>query len=498
MQVSIETTSGLERRLTVGIPANQVESEVEKRLKQAAKTVRLNGFRKGKVPFKVVKQRFGLGVRQEVLGEVINRSFYQAVQEQDVKPAGQPDIEATQMDEGKDVEFVATFEVYPEVEVGEFDTFNVTQLVADVTDADVDNMIEVLRKQQAGWKEVDRAAAEEDRVNIDYVGTKDGEEFDGGSADGSDLVIGSKSMIPGFEDGIVGMQAGDEKVLQLTFPDDYHAEELKGAGVEFKVKVNSVSEQELPALDEAFFEKYGVSEGDEEKFREEVKLNMQRELKNRIKSKVKNQVMDALLDANSVELPKALVVGEIDTLRNQMLQQFQGMDMSKMDPKSIFPDQMFLEQAERRVALGLIVGEIVKKADIKIDSDRVREMVEELAGTYQEPEEVVNYYYSNKQLLAGVESAVLEDQVIEHILSLAKVEEVQSSYEEAIKQEKANPAADSLDVGGDEAALSDDEAALSGDEAALSGDETALSGEQVNATAGENITKDDQPSTSDD
>lgn len=438
MQVSIETTSGLERRLTVGIPADQVDSEVTKRLQQAAKTVRLNGFRKGKVPLKVVRQRFGAGVRQEVLGEVINRTFYEAVQKEDVKPAGQPDIEATQLDEGKDVEFVATFEVYPEVAVSDFAAFEITRLNAEVTGADIDNMIEVLRKQNASWEEVERAAADGDQLTIDFLGSKDGEEFEGGKGEGHELVLGSKSMIPGFEDGLVGTVAGEQKTLSLTFPDDYHAEALKGAAVEFKVTVHKICQQRLPELDAEFFAKYGVEENDEEKFRADVKANMERELSNAAKNKTKNQVMDALLGATEVDLPKALISSEIESLRNQMFQKFGGgASNQNLDLKSLMPDDMFTEQAERRVALGLIVGEVVKSADIKVDGDRVRAMVDEIASTYQEPEEVVNYYYSNRELLSGVESAVLEDQVVDHILATAKVTEKQCSYDEVTKQENA-------------------------------------------------------------
>lgn len=432
MQVSIETTTGLERRMTVGIPAEQVEAEVTKRLQQATKTVRLNGFRKGKVPLSVVKQRFGAGVRQEVLGEFMSRSFYDAVQQQDVKPAGQPSIEPKELGEGKDVEFVATFEVYPEVTVSDTSGFEIEKLVAEVTDADVDNMINVLRKQQATWTEVERAAATDDRVNINYTGTKDGEEFQGGKAEGQNLVLGSNSMIPGFEEGLVGLKAGDEKVLSLTFPEDYHAEELKGAAVEFAVKVNSVSEQQLPELNAEFFSKYGVESDDGEQFRADVRKNMERELKNAAKSKLKTQVMDKLIAAHEVDLPKALVAGEIEALRNQMMQQFGGAQ-ANLDLKALLPDEMFSEQAERRVALGLIVGEIVKAAEIKVDAARVRAMVEELASTYQDPEEVVNYYFNNRDLLASVESVVLEDQVVDHILGSAKVSETSSTYEDVIK-----------------------------------------------------------------
>lgn len=432
MQVSLETTSGLERRLTIGVPAEQVESEVEKRLKEAARNVRINGFRKGKVPLSEVKKRYGAGVRQEVVGEVISRSFYEAVQKENVKPAGQPNIQPKQLAIGKDLEYVATFEVYPTVALSDLSVFELTRTTAEVTEADVDNMIEVLRKHQATWTEVERAAADGDKVNIDFVGTKDGVEFAGGKAEGQDLVLGSKSMIPGFEDGILGLKGGDEKVIKVTFPVDYQAEELKGAEAEFTIKVNAVSESVLPELNKAFFQKFGVEKGGEKQFRKEVKANMDRELANAIKAKVKGQVMDALLASHKTEVPKALVANEISVLREQMLQRFGGQKQN-FDVKSLLPDTMFKEEAERRVALGLIVGEIVKSAKLKPDAKRVAGMIEDIASTYQEPKEVIDYYNSNRELMSGVESAVLEDQVVDYILSQAKVSEQQSTYDEVIK-----------------------------------------------------------------
>ncbi|WP_049721623.1 trigger factor [Gilvimarinus polysaccharolyticus] len=432
MQVSIETTSGLERRLTIGVPADTVEGEIEKRLKDAAKNIRINGFRKGKVPMKVVKQRYGAGVRQEVVGEVISRSFYEAAQKEDVKPAGQPSIQPKQMGEGKDLEFVATFEVYPEVTLGDVAGFKVTRESADITDEDIDNMIETLRKHQATFEVVDRAAADGDQVNIDFTGTKDGEEFDGGKAQGHNLVLGSNSMIPGFEDGIVGMKAGDEKTIKVTFPEDYQSEDLKGAAVEFAIKVNTVSEQTLPELKKPFFQTFGLEKGGIKAFQKEVKANMERELKNALKGKVKSQVMDQLIESHEVELPKALVGNEIDVLRNQMMQRF-GQQPKGFDAKSMLPDTMFEEEAKRRVALGLIVGEVVKSAKIKPDAKAVRGMVEEIASTYEEPQEVIDYYYSQRQMLAGVESAVLEDQVVEYILEKAEVTETTSTYDEIMQ-----------------------------------------------------------------
>jgi trigger factor len=436
MQVSIETTSGLERRLTVGVPAESIDSEVDSRLQKAAGNVRLAGFRPGKVPMKVMRQRFGAGIRQEVLGEVMSRSFQEAVIQEKLRPAGQPSIEPKNLEAGKDLEYVATFEVFPDVEVVELKDFEVEKPVAEVTDGDVDNIIEVFRKQQGSWEAVERDAVEGDKVNIDYTGTRDGEPFEGGSAEGSDLELGSGRMIPGFEDGVIGMKAGDEKTLQLSFPDDYHSEELKGAAVEFKVKLNSVLELVPAELNEELFAKYGVEEGGLDTFREEVRNNMARELKNAIQGKLKQQVMDALVAAHdSLEVPKALVAQEVNTMRKQMFQQFGGAGGAQdLDLESLLPDDMFTENAERRVKLGLVLSELVDKLELKADAGKVRELIEEMASTYQEPEEVVNYYYSNQEQLASVESRVLEDQMVEKLLENANILEKKCSYQEALAQ----------------------------------------------------------------
>ena len=432
MQVSLETTSGLERRLTIGVPAVQVETEVEKRLKDAAQNVRINGFRKGKVPMSVVKQRFGTGIRQEVVGDVINRSFYAAVQKESLRPAGQPSIQPKQLTPGQDLEYIAVFEVYPTVELSDVSAYAITRQTAEVLESDIDTMVEILRKHQATWSTVERAAEDGDQVNLDFVGTKAGVEFAGGKAEGQNLVIGSKTMIPGFEDGVIGMKAGDEKTITVTFPENYQAEELKGAEVQFALKVNSVSAAQLPELNKEFFVKFGVEKGGEKQFRKEVKANMERELSSALKVKVKTQVMDALFSTHTAELPKALVANEIQVLRNQMLQRFGGQQQN-FDVKSLLPDTMFAEEAQRRVSLGLIVGEIVKSAKLKPDAKRVRNMIDDIASTYQEPKEVVEYYNSNQELMAGIESAVLEDQVVDYVLSKAKVTEEVTSYEEAIK-----------------------------------------------------------------
>ena len=435
MQVSLQTTSGLERKLTVGIPAERVDSEVNVRLQKASKTVRLDGFRPGKVPMKVMKQRFGAGVREEVMQEVMNQSFSEAITQENIKPAGMPSIEPKNIEEGSDLEYVATFEVLPEIETKDYSSMTVERPIAEVGDADIDKMIETLREQQSTWEDVDRAAAEGDQVNINYVGTKDGEAFEGGTADNSPLELGSNRMIPGFEDGILGLKAGEEKVLSLTFPEDYQAEELKGAAVEFAVSVNSVAEKKLAELNDELFEKFGVKEGGEEKFREDVASNMKRELEKAIKTKVNNQVMDALVAIHDdLQIPQALIKQEITTLKQQMVQQFGGQAES-LDIDSLLPDEMFTEQADRRARLGLVLHAYVNSEGLTADPDKVKETIEGFAATYEDPEEVINYYYSNQQQLQQIQSMVLEDAVVEKLLGQATVTEKACSYEEVMAPE---------------------------------------------------------------
>ena len=432
MQVSVETTSGLERRLIVGVPSSRVDSAVDSRLQEAAKTVKLNGFRPGKVPMRVIRQRFGQSVRMEVLGQVMNDSFYEAIQQQGLKPAGRPEIEPKSLDEGKDIEFVATFEVFPEIELKDYSSIEVKKPVAEITTADIDEMIENLRTQRAAWEVAERAAAEGDQVNIDFAGTKNGEEFEGGKAEGTDLELGSGRMIPGFEDGIVGMTAGEEKVVALTFPEDYHSEELKGAAVEFKIKVNEVKERKLPELDDEFFKAFGVEEGGEEAFRAEVEKNMARELKNATKNRIKTQVMDGVLAVHGdLQVPKALISQEIDALRNQQMQQF-GALAEKLNPADILPDDLFRDNAERRVKLGLVLNELISSEEIKADADKVRETLEEMAASYEDKEEVINWYMSQPQQLQQIEGIVIEEQVVEKLLEKSKVSEETLSYKEVM------------------------------------------------------------------
>lgn len=432
MQVSVETTQGLERKMTIAVPGEQVDTAVNARLKEAAQNVNLNGFRKGKVPFKVVKSKFGKGVRQEVVGEMMNQSFHEAINQQSLKPAGQPTIDPTNLEEGQDLEFIAIFEVYPEISLPDFSKIEVERLSAELSESDIDEMIMTLRKQRQSWQVVERPAASEDMVNIDFVGRRDGEEFEGGKASGTTLVLGSEKMIPGFEAGIEGKSAGENFTISLKFPAEYQNKELADKEVEFEITLNSVSEQVLPEVDEEFYQSFGVEEGGEPAFREEVSNNMQREMKTASRNKLKNRVMDELVAAVDIEIPAALVVDEIGQLRQQALQQMGG---GQNIDASMLPDELFKEQASRRVLLGLLLGEVIQQKGLTADPTKVRESVEELAATYESPDEVINWYYGNKEQLATIESAVLEDQVFDYVVEQSKVSEKQVAYQEVIQPE---------------------------------------------------------------
>jgi trigger factor len=432
MQVSVENTSALERRMTIGVPAERIEAEVNKRLQQTARNAKIAGFRPGKVPMSVIRQRYEADARQEALGNVIQASFYEAVVEQKLNPAGAPAVEPKVFEKGKDLEYIATFEVFPEFAVAEFDGITVERLSADVTDADLDNMLEILRKQNVRYEAVEREAATDDQVTIDFVGKVDGEAFAGGSATGTQLVLGSGRMIPGFEDGLAGAKAGEERVLNLTFPQDYQNLDLAGKAAEFTVTVTAVAAPTLPELNETFFNQFGIKETGIDGFRTEVRKNMERELRQAIKTKVKNQVMDGLVASNPIEVPKALLSNEVDRLRVQAVQQFGG----NIKPDQL-PAELFEEQAKRRVVLGLIVAEVVKQHDLKPDDARVRELIQEMASAYQEPEQVVSWYYKNDQQLNEVRSVVLEEQVVDTVLQKASVTDKAVSYEEAVKPAEA-------------------------------------------------------------
>ena len=441
MQVSVEATTSIERRLTITVPAEQVDTAVDKKVNETAKTIRIDGFRPGKVPTKVVKKRYGASIRQDVLGDVIQSSYFEAMQKENLKPAGMPQIEPEQ-DKGEgEFVYTAIVEVYPEIKLVDAAGIAVDRMTSNIEDADVDTMIDVLLNQQTQWTEVLRAAADTDQLNLDFEGYLDGEAFDGGAAQGHDLVLGSNSMIPGFEDGILGMEASQDKDITVTFPKDYNAAELAGKEATFTIKVNTVSEATKPDLNEEFFARFNPKEEGEAGFRAEIRSNMNRELNQALKLKLKNGLLNAYLALNTFDVPKALVTEELGRLKEQALQEFGGGN-EKLDP-SILPDEMFQDQADKRVKIGLLAAEIIQQNDFKVDEDKVKTLVQEMAEGYQDPQEFIDYYMNNAEQRGQLDGVVLEDQVVEHLLAAASVNDVVVDYKTAVEPE-------AKDVTGDE------------------------------------------------
>jgi trigger factor len=429
MQVSVETTNGLERRMTVELPVERVDDEVQNRLKQMSRSASVKGFRPGKVPHKVLAQQYGQQVRDEVVGELIQSTYFEAVGQEKLQPAGMPNIEPTVNEAGKNLQYTATFEVMPEVTLADVSGAKLEKRVAEVSDDDLEKMMDTLLKQRATWEEIDRAAADDDRLNIDFKGTIDGEEFSGNSGENVPVTIGSGRMIKGFEEGLVGAKAGDELTLDLQFPEDYAHKEVAGKPVQFAVKVNSVEESKLPELDEEFAKSFGIGDGSLESLRQEVRNNMEREMKQALIDGNKQAVMDKLIELNSIEVPGALVENEAEQLKQQMMQQMhipEGKAGVELDTS------MFRDQAERRVSLGLILSEVIKSKELKADDDNVRAKVEELASTYEEPQQVIDWYYGDKSRLSQIESLVLEDAVVDWVFEQADVTEKSSSFDEVM------------------------------------------------------------------
>lgn len=428
MQVSVETTKGLERRMTVALPSDDIDTAVLERLQNLSKTTRMNGFRPGKVPFKVVKKRFEPQVRNEVLGSMINRSFYDAVQQENLRPAGQPNIEPDESvsdDPDTGFSFIATFEVYPEFDPVYNEKIEINRPTATIESHDIDEMIENLLKQRTEYSTVERVAKDADQIVIDFLGRLDGEEFDGGKAEKAPLVLGSNAMIPGFESQLIGLKAGDAQTINVTFPDDYQAEHLAGKETEFDITVHEVKEPALPELDEELVKSFGIEDGSVESLRADIQKNMQRELKQRVDGQVKTQVMDGLVSLNPIDVPTALVNEEIQRQKEQMLEQ-----MPEGSEVSALPDELFGDQAKRRVLLGLVVGEIIQQKQIKADAAAVRQQVERMASSYQDPQQVIDYYYGNQEMLKNIEGLVLEEAVTETVLQAATVIDEPTTFKE--------------------------------------------------------------------
>jgi trigger factor len=442
MQVTTEAVSGVARRLNVSIPTSRINEQFEARLKSTAKTIKINGFRPGKVPVNKVRADYGPGIRQDVINDIIRDSVFEAIQQEKINAVGLPNIEKVDLNADALV-YEATVEVYPEVAVNSFDGLQVERKQTSVNDADVDAMIENLQKQRQGWADTKGMAKKDMQVTFDFEGSIDGEKFDGGTAQDFKLVLGSGRMIPGFEDGIIGMKTGEEKVIDVTFPEDYQAENLKGKQAQFKITVKKVEKPKLPEIDAEFLQVFGVTEEEGvEKLKADVRKNMEREVKNSLRAQLKKSTFDAVLANNEVEVPSAMVTEEIGRQRQQMLQQFaQQFGGAQQFDENMLPDELFREQAERSVKLGVLVGKILEDAKLTVDQERVKALIEETAQSYEDPTEVVEYFTNDKQQRAQIEAVVLEDQVVDHILATATVNNTDVSYQDLLKEQQAQRAA---------------------------------------------------------
>ena len=420
LQVSVEAVKGLEKRMTVTIPADQIEQEVTTRLKKVGNTAKLKGFRPGKVPAKIIRQQYGAGVRQEVLNEMVQSSYTAAIDQEALKPAAMPTVEPADADDGNDFTYVATFEVFPEFELKALKDFPVERAETEIGDADIDEMIDTLRSQRADWTPVERQSADGDQVTIDFEGTLKGEPLEGGSGQDADIVIGQGQMLEDFEKNLLGLSAGDEKTFKLKFPKDYQATEIAGQKAEFKINVKAVAEQSLPEVDAEFVKGFGIESGDVEAFRQDVRNNMEREAKAMIDSEVKRQVMEHLLETNPIEVPSALITSEADNLRKEALRNL-GLPEDAPDGPNVPALDSYLEAAERRVRLSLLVGAVIEENSLQVDRDRVRDKLDEICAPYEQPDEIKKIYMQNPQLMGQIESMVLEEQVVDWLVSQAKL-----------------------------------------------------------------------------
>jgi trigger factor len=430
MQVTVETTQGLERRVKVEVPEDRVQGEVSKRLTNIAQSARLPGFRPGKAPMKVIAQRYGKQVREEVVGEIVQSSFQDAIVQEHLRPAGNPTIDPLEWESGSGVAYTAVFDVYPEVSLPPIESLRISRPEAEVGDADVDRMMERLRVQRRGWEAVERPATAGDRVSIDFEGVCEGEARDDLKAEGFAVELGAGQVFEAFDKGLVGAEAGQELSLDLHFPSDYAAGLLAGKPVTFKVKVHTVEEPVLPDIDDAFAETFGVKEGGIEQLRSEIRANMQRELDEGIRSVTKQRVMEALLAGRDLELPESLVQREVErSMASRRLElSHSGYDISQVE----LDEKDFEEPSRRRVSLGLLIAELIKENDIKADPNEVRARIDGIASTYEDPSEVVRWYYSEPSRLADVESTVLEDTVVEWILGRAEIGTETTSFDEIL------------------------------------------------------------------
>ena len=428
MHVTVEATSKLGRKMTVEVPAERIDSEIEKRLKSMTRNVKLHGFRPGKVPLRIVKQRFGNQVQKEVLGEVLQSSYQQAVSQEKLRPASGPSIVPKVAEAGKGLTYTATFEVFPEIKLADIGGLEIIRPVTEVTEGDIDKTLETLREQRRTWREVSRRAEKGDRVIVDYEGKIDGKTFEGGKAESTPIELGSGRMLNAFEDGLIGVQEGDDVSIELTFPEDYKPDKLAGKTANFDVKVKSVSQPVLPEVNEELAITFGVKSGGVSQFREEVRSNMERELKQMIKDRLKEQVMDGLLERNQIELPEALVKEEISRSKKLMMENL------GMDDHSKFPDAMFEENARKRVALWLLMSETIKTHNIEPDREKVEQTLQNIAASYEDPQQLIRHYRGDPNAMSQIESMAMEEQFVEWVMERAIVKDENMSYDQVLNR----------------------------------------------------------------
>lgn len=438
MQVSVETLDGLKRKITVSLPSAKVKEQVDERLKKLARTAKMNGFRPGKAPMHEVIKRFGQDVHMDVAKEMVQSSLYEAISGQDLSPAGYPSVDLLEIDVDKDLKYTASFEVYPTIEIVELDKTDVEILKSDVTASDVDKMINELQKQNKNWVPVNRAVADGDRATINFEGFVDGEAFEGGRAEDYQLIIGSGSMIPGFEEGIIGAKIDEPKEIHVTFPSDYNHAPLAGKKALFKITVTGLEEGQLPELNDEFVLKFGIKEGGLDAFKKDIKENMERMLEREISSKNREAIFNRLLEKNPIELPSVLVDNEIQELKHEMFHRVFGSKHSENEKIPDFPRELFEEQANRRVHLGLVFSEYVKKHGMVVDKARVDAIIEKMAGAYENAEEVRQHYRSNKRQMEQLEALALEEMVAEKLLEAMNIKEIKMDYDSVMNPKKDN------------------------------------------------------------
>jgi trigger factor len=430
MQANLESLGTLERRLNIAVPMTEIDQEIDARLKRLTRTVKMHGIRPGKVPLKVVERQYGPQVRQEVLGETLQKTFGEAVRQQNLRVAGFPRFDPKLPEQGaSEFEYSATFEVYPEVRIGDLAGVTITRPHLEVSDAEVDRTIEVMRKQRVTYESADRPAENGDRLTISYTGKIDGTEFPGGKGENQQTVLGEARLLPDFEKQLTGMRAGETKSFDLRFPDDYHGKDVAGKTATFDLTVSEVAAPKLPEVDSDFAKSLGVADGDLDKMRSEIRANLEREVKVRLSGRVKDQIMQALLDTTQVEVPKTLIESEIERLRELTRQDFAARGIPVREDMPL-PAEMFEKQAQRRVNLGLILAELVKAHQLQSKPEQVRGLVEQQAQSYENPQEVVRWYYQHAERLREIESMAMEDNVVEWALRTAKVEDKPIEFDE--------------------------------------------------------------------